>query len=618
MIQEEQTREPGGSRRMGQRALAKRLAPRSLAVAMMLWAAPALSLDQLTFNVAGDDALADDLKSASLLAAAEAEGRTDPRDLVATARAEYERLLNALYNLGYYGPVIRVRVDGAEAAEIPSYRVPNSVRRIDVSVNPGRQFHFGQARITPLVRGTQPVDGFETGEVARAGVIRDAASNAVDDWRGRGRAKAEVQDQNLTANHATSLMNARIWIDPGPLVRFGQLRQLNPSYVRAARIRRIAGLPTGEVYSPEKVDQAANRLRRTGAFSSVAMREGPLNPDDSMDMLLTVADMKPRRFGFGAELSSLDGLGVSGFWLHRNLFGGAERFRFDAALSGITLGLGNLDAELALRLGLPAFVGTDTDAYVMAEADYLREPTFSAYQGEAGAGIKRYFSSTLEGELGLGYMWSRVTDSQGTRTFSLLKVPGSLTWDRRDDPLDATRGSYLAVELEPFYDAGNGPGVWGTIDGRLYTAFGDDDDFVIAARVQAGAVVGPTPAQTHPEYLFYSGGGGTVRGQPYQSLSFPAGGGNRIGGQAFVGGQVEARYKATDKIGVVGFFDVGYIGASGVFDPVNAWHSGAGVGVRYDTGLGPIRLDAALPVHNGPGGSLLNRVQLYVGIGQTF
>ena len=597
-----------------------RLRPAVLAAALVLGPLPARAVDDISFTVAGGDAdLEATLKNASLLLASEEEERTSARDLVATSLAEYERLLNTLYAEGYYGGVIHVRVDGVEAANLATYNLPATVRRIDVTVDPGRQFFFSEAIVTPIPRGAEPADGYAAGEVARAEVIRDAAAQAVEDWREEGRAKAEVSGQDLTANHANARLRAQIWIAPGPLVRFGELRQVTPSYVRSARIQRIAGLPTGEVFSPKELERAVERLRRTGAFASVAVEEGPLGPGDAMPILLSVDDMKPRRYGFGAEISSLEGLGVSGYWMHRNLLGGAERFRFDASLSGITPGLGNLDVQLATRLDIPAAFGTDNDAYILATADMLREPTFTAWQAAGEAGVTRYFSDTLTGTIGGGYMFSRVTDSQGTRNFSIVRVPATLTWDKRDNPLDAKNGFYLAGEVEPFYDFSNGAGVWGTIDARVYRGFGEDDRFVLAARATAGTVIGPSPANTHPEYLFYSGGGGTVRGQPYQSLSFPAGGGQRIGGQAFVGGQFEARYGVTDKIGVVGFFDVGYLGETGFFGGNSAWHSGAGIGARYNTGLGPIRLDVGLPVTNGPATTnFFQKIQVYVGIGQSF
>jgi len=53
--------------------------------------------------------------------------------------------------------------------------------------------------------------------------------------------------------------------------------------------------------------------------------------NNTLDIEATLTDAKPRRFGFGAELSSLEGLAVTGFWLHRNLLGGAERLLSMAA-----------------------------------------------------------------------------------------------------------------------------------------------------------------------------------------------------------------------------------------------------------------------------------------------
>ncbi|MCB1331259.1 MAG: BamA/TamA family outer membrane protein, partial [Maritimibacter sp.] len=88
--------------------------------------------------------------------------------------------------------------------------------------------------------------------------------------------------------------------------------------------------------------------------------------------------------------------------------------------------------------------------------------------------------------------------------------------------------------------------------------------------------------------------------------------------RTFLGGSAELRYKVTDQIGVVGFADAGRVGADSFLDTAD-WQIGAGAGLRYYTGLGPIRLDVAVPV-SGPGASLdtIWDAQLYIGIGQAF
>jgi translocation and assembly module TamA len=76
----------------------------------------------------------------------------------------------------------------------------------------------------------------------------------------------------------------------------------------------------------------------------------------------------------------------------------------------------------------------------------------------------------------------------------------------------------------------------------------------------------------------------------------------------------EVRTRVTEKIGVVGFVDAGRIGVDGFLDTSVDWQAGAGLGLRYETGFGPIRLDVAAPVHGETG----NGVQFYIGLGQSF
>ena len=131
-------------------------------------------------------------------------------------------------------------------------------------------------------------------------------------------------------------------------------------------------------------------------------------------------------------------------------------------------------------------------------------------------------------------------------------------------------------------------------------------------------VIGSTLLGTPRDFLFYSGGGGTVRGQPYQSLGvdYPEIYAEKIGGMAFGALSGEVRARVTEKIGVVGFLDLGYVGAMDFGGDYGNWHGGAGLGVRYATGFGPIRFDVAAPIEGsvdtGEG------VQFYIGIGQAF
>ena len=153
------------------------------------------------------------------------------------------------------------------------------------------------------------------------------------------------------------------------------------------------------------------------------------------------------------------------------------------------------------------------------------------------------------------------------------------------------------------------------VDLRGYKTFGTVRPVTFALRGQLGSVYGPTLAQAPADYLFYSGGGGSVRGQPYQTLGVDLGSGNTVGGRSFAGLSAEARVALRDKIGIVAFVDAGYVGSEEIFDGSGRWHSGAGIGLRYATGIGPIRVDFAVPT-SGP--ETDENFQVYIGIGQSF
>jgi translocation and assembly module TamA len=155
------------------------------------------------------------------------------------------------------------------------------------------------------------------------------------------------------------------------------------------------------------------------------------------------------------------------------------------------------------------------------------------------------------------------------------------------------------------------------MDARAYRALGAKGGAVLAGRLQGGAILGASALGTPRTDLFYSGGGGTVRGQAYQSLGISVLDGSTwvdTGGTAFVAASVEARVKVSANIGVVGFVDAGAVGEGTVTGANSDWQAGAGLGLRYGTAVGPIRLDLAIPVHGAVGSG----VQIYVGLGQAF
>lgn len=592
-----------------------------LALALALGAGPALSFDGLTFRTRGASAeVVSVLKGASVLLPAVNDEETDAQDLFASSRAEYARLLGALYSEGHYSGTISVLIDGREAASIDPLDAPDRIDRIEVIVTPGPRFDFSRAVISPLAKGTDLPDGFAIGQPARSGAVLEATRAGIDGWRDTGHAKARVAGQDITANHAAQELSAQVQLDAGPRLRFGELQVRGEERMRTRRIVKIAGLPEGTVYSPEELDRAAERLRRTGVFRSVTLTEAEtIRAPDLLDVTATVVEEKPRRYSLGAEVASFEGLTLSGFWLHRNLLGGAERLRFDGSIANLGARDSGVDYRLGVTIDRPATFTPDTTLSFKTALGHIDDVDEQYDDFEVSIGISHDFSQALTARVALAYEWSQGNDPRRPFLYRNFALPVGVNWDTRDSTVNATDGFYVDGEIKPFlgYDT-TGSGARLQLDARAYRGFGQRDGVVLAGRVQAGAVYGSSLLETPRDYLFYSGGGGTVRGQPYQSLGINVLRclfcDNKTGGAFFFGGSVEARVKVTDKIGVVGFYDYGSVGFEDFFDITDNWHAGAGLGLRYDTGFGPIRLDVAAPV----GGDTGDGVQIYVGLGQAF
>jgi translocation and assembly module TamA len=559
--------------------------------------------------------LRDRLIAASTVMSADTHGLDTPQELLSAALSDYRTMVQILYDEGYFSPVVNISVDGREAALIPALDPPQRVNSIAISVQTGRLFTFGMARIAPLTPETAIPESYATGQTATTSAIRDAASTGVQSWRDAGHAKAKVGGQQITANHPRAILDSDITLVPGPKLRFGRLKLPQDSAVRPEAIAKIAGFPAGEVYTPAKVQKVGTRMRRTGSFSSVTLEEAETpNPDGTLDFEAVVIDQVPRRISFGGAVSSSKGAEILGSWMHRNLFGNAERFRIEGAIRNIG-GPEPIDGGLTIRLDQPAKLGPDDSIFYLGQIARFNEEHYTLTRFYLGGGVRRVFSDTLFAEAGVNAGLSRADDVFGERDFYMLTFPTRINWDERDNKVSATRGYFLDSFLTPYLGLNETEsGLWGYFDGRGYLSVTSSSSVVLAGRVQVGTLIGPGLSEASPEFLFFSGGAGTVRGQPYQSLGVEVPGGI-AGGRSLLALSAEVRGRVTDNISLVGFFDIAAVGEDQFVTGDSPYHSGAGLGVRYDLGgVGPLRLDLALPVE----GTTDDGLQFYIGIGQAF
>ncbi|MEM1237890.1 MAG: BamA/TamA family outer membrane protein [Pseudomonadota bacterium] len=589
----------------------KNAAPRRVFAALMiLGCATAASAQTIRVSPANEELEARIEAEALVLQAAPDATRAE---VLASADGDYSRLLAVLYEEGYFGPSISITVAGQEVSTITPLNVPTTLSPVVISVTLGPEYSFGQAEIAPRAPGSEPPEGFVPGATAGTAIIGTAANGALADWRRASHAKAEITGQQITARHSDNQIDVAIAIEPGPPLTFGRLTVEDHPDFRRERILQIIGFPSGDDYSPKAVRDARNRLVDTGAFSSVVLEEAEeISPGQTLDFTLGYEPAPKRRIGFGGEIDTTEGLSLQAFWLHRNIFRGAESLRFDASVDGIGGPGGGIDYTLGTTLRIPGFRRADDT--LEFTVGIQRENFENVVEDLAGAIVRRSRQVNDDLEVGVfgGLRFSEATDDDGTTRFKhiILGIDGEL--DLRDDPLNSRGGTYSFVEIQPFIGVDDSEsGIRITGDFRAYQSVGDA--FVLALRGQLGSVIGPEIDETPPDFLFLSGGGGTVRGQGFESLGVGTGD-DLTGGLGFAGLSLELRRDISDTISVVGFADYGYVSQDSELSNGEG-HAGAGVGVRYNTPFGPFRVDVGVPVGDSSDGTEFG---LYIGLGQSF
>lgn len=567
------------------------------------------------------------IRGASALLADQATPASGAAGLLAKARSDYRRILAALYNQGYYGGAISILVGGKEAANLPpDTDLPDPVAVV-LKVDAGPLFRFGNVKISnraPIASEAgdeveQPeVAGFGAGLVAKATVVGRAEQLAVDAWRQQGYAEAAVVDRQVVADHASDTVDVTITVAPGRHATVGPIGVSGTNRMDPSFVAQQTGLNPGDDYDPDDIARAEKRLARLDVFRAMRIEAaGAIGNDGVLPFNVIVEEQAERRFGVGATYSTIDGLGIEGFHLWRNLFGRAERLRLDAKVAGINWPIATEQFDYAFggTFTKPGFLNPDNDLVAAVSAERSVLPAYTETSASARVGMTQYLFDQLTLDGSVFYERSLFEDDFGTRNFSLAGLTGGLIWDARDNPSDATEGFYVNVTAEPFYEFYYGnPAFRTTAEVRGYLNLLGDKQLVLAGRAKIGALVGPAIDEIPPDRLFFAGGGGSVRGYGFKSIGVEGPGDTVTGGKYLVEGSLEARYKVTNDIGIVAFVDGGYVAAE-EFPGLDQLRIGVGAGVRYYTGLGPLRLDVAVPLNKRPGDP---DYALYVGIGQAF
>lgn len=610
---------------------------------------------QLEFDLGGAadaKALTQALRDASLLYRLRQDAPPDGETLARRMVADINPMIDALWSQGYFNADVTIAVDGI-GLRLGAEPGPALVRALDayrnrapvpitVRVATGPLFSLRNVAIVEQGRGAggaiadpQKVSRLKSGDPATSAALRAAQAALVDYLRNQSRPLAKVVALRPVVDHAAKIMDVTYVVEPGPVAGFGEVTIGETGDVPPHVVRSFIYLEPGDPYSPKALTDTRKSIATIPAIGSARIREADrLDASGNLPIFVDITERPKRLLGFSARYSTIDGPALKTYWEHRNLLGGAERLRLEGDLffapriDGTKIQRfgdfeqSDLGGRFAFSFMKPALNGSRYDLLIDGMATRERVGTsryggYTARYANVTTSIRRRFSDTFSVQAGLEVERGQTSDVLGQVDYTLVGVPLSVKYDSTDSQLDPTRGIRATASVAPY------PTFFGSTVGIVqtkaaisgYYALDEDARYVLAGRIGFGSLAGAALDEIPATRRFYAGGGGSVRGYAYRTLS-PLGPLNQlIGGRSLFEASVEARIKLTDTIGIVPFFDAGAAFEESYPSFNETVRMSAGLGLRYYTPIGPIRLDVAAPLNPRKGDK---PVAVYISVGQAF
>lgn len=536
--------------------------------------------------------------------------------LRARLQNDAELLRTIMESQGWYSGSIDARIEKPSSPGGPVIAV--------VQIAPGERYRIGTVNVT--ARPTVPPGlvsenlDVELGEPIVAANILAAEAKLKVVLPENGYPFAEVGQRDILLDRETHLGDYTLPLELGPRARFGGFETTGDVAFGTEHVETIARFERGQIYDSRDVDDLRKALIATGLFNTVSVepkRTGVPAPagTEYVTMLVTQDAGPPRTLAASAGYGTGQGFLAQASWTHRNLFPPEG-----ALILSAVGGTGEQSGSATFRRSNAG--KRDRFFLAVAEARRSRYEAFDALTGRLAARLsyestpiwRKPFTWALGAEV-IGTVEEAFDFEAGERRkrkYLIGGVSGEIGIDRSDSLLDPTKGfraNLLAQPEAALSDAAR-PYFRSQLDASAYQPFGG---LVVAGRTRLGTTLGIDRPDLAPSRRFYAGGGGSVRGFGYQQLGPKDPNGNPVGGLSVFEAAGEVRYRFGD-YGAVAFADAGqvYRGRVPDFSDIRV---GVGVGARYYTNFGPIRVDVATPLARRQGESRFN---IYISIGQAF
>jgi len=551
----------------------------------------------------------DDLRAQMAAVAATVELQAQPPPALPLLQRRIDRDLQTLNSLlrsrGYYAANIR--------AELDSERQPLLVRFI---VEPGRRYRIGSIEILqangPDINVGTAISAIAPGQTAAAAAILQAQQQLLQHLGERGFAFAQVIDRDVLVRHASRRVDVTYQVEPGPEMQFGELLIRGLDRVEPAVVQRHLPWQRGQKFRASDLDRLQRRLVDTGLFTLVQVRPASrLDADEqSLPIHVDVSEAKPRSVSLRLGYDTYEELFLAAQWQHRNLFGGGEHLQLRTHASRLVQdldailrlpGFGHPDQQLQLRLNIGI---EDLEAYQRRGL-------------ETTLLLSRQLTASWRTGAGIAFRYSEVEQLGQRSYFSLVSLPLELAWDTALPELNPRRGGRHILQLTPFTSVGSAGISFVRSEATVtrYLILRQQPQLTLAARINFATISGAANTDIPADERLYAGGAASIRGYAFQSVG-PTVADNPIGGRSRLLYSLELRFGIRENLSGVVFWDAGSVDSDSSPRWLRDVQHGAGIGLRYETPVGPLRLDFAVPLNRRE--RIDDPWHIYISVGQAF
>lgn len=507
------------------------------------------------------------------------------------AESDIPNLLNVLYAHGYYEAKVNITIQ-------ERYGIFQAI----VWIDPGPRYFIEEFSLhlycesqeepqqSCCLLSLEDLD-IQLNKPIRTQTILNAELKALTRLSQCGYPLAKIENREVIVDGKTKSVRVQLWIKTGEKGLFGPTQIAGTSRVKPEYLKQRIEWKEGAVYDSRLVENTQTQLLESGLFSSVLItHEDQLSLDKEIPVKIEVSETKHKTVNIGVSYQTVFGPGITFGWANRNVGGMGRTLSFQGEVTRIS------QTGVARYLH-PQFLRTDQNMVAVAEAAHEALFAYSSRSYSVMDRFERKLTSWLRGSLSFQAERLYITESVHNGNYWLVEFPLLLRFSTANHLLNPTKGITVEFTAIPTLNTTDTKEFYlsNTLTQSAYWPLDRKEKVVFAQKLTCGTIWSNGINAIPLSKRFLGGTEEDLRGYRYRTVS-PLIHHKPMGGRSAIFLSLETRFRLTEVIGLVPFFDIGSVWKTQLPSSHGKWVKSVGLGFRFFSFVGPFRVDLAFPL----------------------